>query len=296
MPADRTYQVAASGGAITVGEWGDGERPVLAIHGISSTHMLWLWTADHLRGMRLIAPDLRGRGASQGLVGGYGIARHADDVRAVLDHLGVESATVVGMSLGGFIATALAAAHPERVDRLLLVDGGLPMSGAAAFRGMTEAEVAAAFRDRFARIERTWTSLDEYRAFFIGATAPLLRPDDPVLAEYLGYDLVEGDGGLRVRLDGEAMAADAADLFLNDAAATSARALTVPTRLLYAEWSVGRDSAPAYSDEHLTPWLADIPTLTASLLPGTDHAATVMTDAGAAAVAAEIESLAAVTP
>ena len=48
---------------------------------------------------------------------------------AVLDALGLERALVVGHSLGAYIASALAAAHPDRVAGLVLVDGGLPIPG-----------------------------------------------------------------------------------------------------------------------------------------------------------------------
>ncbi|MFP3381125.1 alpha/beta fold hydrolase, partial [Bacillus sp. SIMBA_069] len=50
-----------------------------------------------------------------------------DDLLAVLDRLGVDRATVAGHSMGAFVAVRLAERHPERVDRLVLLDGGLPV-------------------------------------------------------------------------------------------------------------------------------------------------------------------------
>ena len=55
-------------------------------------------------GVRLIAPDLRGRGRSNTLPGPFGMTRHADDMAAVLDFLGVPRAVVVGHSMGGFVS------------------------------------------------------------------------------------------------------------------------------------------------------------------------------------------------
>lgn len=287
-----TREVDVPDGRLTVGEWKTGERPVLAIHGVSSTHKLWLWTAAHLRGYELIAPDLRGRGASQGSWPRYGIGVHAEDMLAVLDRFGVERAIVAGMSLGGFVAVRLAASHPERVERLLLVDGGLPVMTAAAFKAMTREQVAGAFRDRFQRIEQTWPTFEAYRDFVVKATMPLLSTDDPLLAENLRYDLEGDEPDLRVRLDGTGMADDAADVFLSDDAERAAQSLTVPTHMLYAEWSSGRGTPPAYTAEYLEPWRSRIPGFKATMLPGTDHAASVMTASSGTAIAAEIDALA----
>jgi pimeloyl-ACP methyl ester carboxylesterase len=55
------------------------------------------------------------------------LAAHGEDLVAVLDHAGVERATVVGHSMGGFVAAVAAHRHPERVERLVLVDGSLPL-------------------------------------------------------------------------------------------------------------------------------------------------------------------------
>ena len=287
-----THRVKVPGGILAVGEWKTGERPLLAIHGLSSTHKLWLWTSAALEGWRVIAPDLRGRGASQGFED-YGMRLNRDDMLAVLDHFGLEKATVLGMSLGGFIAVDLAAAHPERVERLQLVDGGIPFMNAAAFKSLTREQIVASFADRFGRIAHAWPSLAAYRDFFIGATAPLLDKDDPILAEYLGYDLAGSEPPeLWVRLDGDAMAADSADLYLEGRAEEAALQIKAPTRMLFAEWSVGRDSPPGYTAEYLQPWLPRIRAFKTTLLPGTDHAGTVMSLASGQAIARELELLA----
>ena len=288
--AYRSFAVPVGDGELAVGEWAAGERPVLAIHGISSTHLLWLWTAASLDGHRLVAPDLRHRGASQDLPRKSGIAAHRDDVLRILDHLGWDRLTLVGMSLGGFIAAAVADAQPERIERLVLVDGGIPFASAAAMRQASREQVVESLRDRFARIERRWTSFEEYRDFFLGATAPLLDPADPLLERYLRYDLAGEPPELRVRLDGEAMAGDAADLFFNDEAARVAESIQVPATLLYAEWTSGEGTPPAYPAGYLRPWEERLPNLRTVFLPGTDHAATVMTPASGAAIARAIAS------
>ncbi len=60
-------------------------------------------------------------------MGRAGLDAHARDLIAVLDALGVERAVVVGHSMGAFVALVLGDLYPERVSRVVLVDGGLPL-------------------------------------------------------------------------------------------------------------------------------------------------------------------------
>src|SRR5918998_4160417 len=104
MPTDpERFDVHVAGGELAAYRWpGDGPL-VVAAHGITSNHRSWGVVAAALDGdVTLVAPDLRGRGRSNGLPGPYGIERHADDVAALLDHLEVERAVVAGHSMGGF--------------------------------------------------------------------------------------------------------------------------------------------------------------------------------------------------
>ncbi|TDI23909.1 MAG: hypothetical protein E2P06_08490 [Acidobacteria bacterium] len=79
--------VPVTGGDLFVARWGSGP-PVLAVYGITGSHAAWPWVADRLVGaVSLIAPDLRGRGASNGRPGPFGMAAHAADLVAVLDHM-----------------------------------------------------------------------------------------------------------------------------------------------------------------------------------------------------------------
>ena len=60
------------------------------MHGITASHRAWPAVVAALPGVRVVAPDLRGRGRSNSLPGPYGMGAHADDLAAVLDALGVE--------------------------------------------------------------------------------------------------------------------------------------------------------------------------------------------------------------
>jgi 3-oxoadipate enol-lactonase len=78
--------------------------------------------ADRLaRRFQVIPIDNRGIGASDTPPGHYSTRAMANDVLAVLDDAGIQQASVVGTSLGGMVAQELALAHPERVDKLVLV-------------------------------------------------------------------------------------------------------------------------------------------------------------------------------
>ena len=268
--------VTVPGGALAVEHVAAGTRPVLAVHGISSQRKLWSWLRAARPGRSLIAPDLRGRGDSVGVTGPSSVARHAADLVAVLDHLGLDRVPVCGMSMGGFVAVELATAYPDRVSSLVLVDGGFPM---VTPPGLTPEAVPAVFRDRLARLDRDWATVGDYAEFFVANTAPLLDPADPLLLDYLAHDLRGG----RVRLDADALIADATDIFFGP---SKWEQVTQPVRLLTAEWSTGRDSAPAYPPAAVESIRSGLPTLVAvQTVAGVDHAASIMSPAGARATA-----------
>lgn len=122
-----------AGGASRFLEW-DGLRihyrdegagpPLLLIHGTAASLHTWdAWVAELGERYRLVRLDLPGFG----LTGpepdhDYSIERRVDVLVALLDHLGIERATVAGNSLGGYVAWQLAWRRPERVDALVLVD------------------------------------------------------------------------------------------------------------------------------------------------------------------------------
>lgn len=108
----------------------DDPSPVVLLHGTSSSLHTWEgWTAGLSKQRRVITFDLPGFGLTGPAPDAdYSIEAHVRHVVAVLDHLSVQHCVLGGNSLGGAIAWALAAAHPERVDRLILVDAaGYPV-------------------------------------------------------------------------------------------------------------------------------------------------------------------------
>jgi 3-oxoadipate enol-lactonase len=96
--------------------------PLVLIQGVGVGRWGWEPVAARLaRRFQVITIDNRGIGASDTAQGHYSTRMMADDVLAVLDHAGIQRASLVGTSLGGMIAQELSLAHPERVDKLVLV-------------------------------------------------------------------------------------------------------------------------------------------------------------------------------
>lgn len=96
--------------------------PVVLLHPFPFDRRFWAALARRLAATRrVIVPDLRGFGQSP-LDGSFSIADLADDVAALLDRLGLQRAHVGGLSMGGYVALAFAARHPQRLSGLLLAD------------------------------------------------------------------------------------------------------------------------------------------------------------------------------
>ena len=135
---------------------GEGE-PIILVHGFASNRNVnWVqpgWVATLTRaGRRVIALDNRGHGESTKLYdpADYHTDRMAEDVRALMDHLGIERADVMGYSMGARITAFLARKHPARARSAILgglgihlVDGvGLPESIAEALEAPSLADVS----------------------------------------------------------------------------------------------------------------------------------------------------------
>jgi pimeloyl-ACP methyl ester carboxylesterase len=171
---------------------GEGD-PIVLVHGFASNASVnwvfpgWMTTLAKAR-RRTIALDNRGHGASAKLYdpADYRSDVMAEDVRALLDHLGVARADVMGYSMGARIAAFLALAHPARVRSIILgglgsrlVDGvGLPQSIADAL----EAPSLASVTDPQGRVFRTFaeqtrSDLKALAACIRGSRQTLSRAD-----------------------------------------------------------------------------------------------------------------------
>lgn len=281
--------VAADGGTLHAGVWdpvgAPAEAPtVVAIHGITSTHRAWDLLPASLPGVRVVAPDLRGRGRSNGLGGPFGMARHADDVAALLRAVGGAPAVVVGHSMGGFVSVVLAHRHPDLVTEVVLVDGGLPLDVPTDVDPdvVMEAVLGPAAR----RLAMTFPDAGAYREFWREHPAFAHSWSD-ALARCFDYDLEPADGVWRPSSRIEAVTGDQRELATGASLLPALRELDVPLVFLRAERGL-QDDGPLYPADHVARWAARLPVLTTVEVPDVNHYTIVMGEAGAAVVAREV--------
>jgi pimeloyl-ACP methyl ester carboxylesterase len=106
---------------------GSPEPPVLLLHGWPQHWYMWRQVIGALRGeRRLLAADLRGFGWSEAPGYGYDGETFAADQVALLDALGIERAFVVGHDWGGWTAILLGLVHPDRVERMVVLNAPHP--------------------------------------------------------------------------------------------------------------------------------------------------------------------------
>src|SRR5438552_94789 len=97
--------------------------PVLWLHAFPLHRGMWTGQVRGLAGAaRHIVLDLRGFGESDATDGAYNMDQYADDVRLLLDAVGVESVVLAGLSMGGYIALTFARNHPRHLKGLILAD------------------------------------------------------------------------------------------------------------------------------------------------------------------------------
>lgn len=281
---------------------GPGRGPVvLAVHGITASYRSWVVVARALGpDVTVLAPDLRGRGRSNTLPGPFGLAAHVDDLVAVLDHLvpapaggpGAAPVVVAGHSMGAYVAARLAAAHPDRVSGVVLVDGGLPLPVPEGLDPDTVLEVVLG--PALARLRKTFPSPEAYREFwrahpaFAGPGAWSADADD-----YVDYDLMPADGGFRSRVVEEAVRRDGRDLIDGAVARRAFLALGgIPTVVVRAPRGLLDEPRPFLPDEVVAEARAGVPGLVDVEVPDTNHYLLVLRDREAAVVADQIRQMA----
>jgi pimeloyl-ACP methyl ester carboxylesterase len=146
-------RLALNGTELHWQEHGDGE-PLLWLHGGLGCGSDWRYIfKDVPTGCRLIAPDLRGHGASTCPPGLFTFRRCAADMHALLRHLGLARVKVVGLSGGGLTALHMAVADPVSIEAMVLVSAPprFPEQARAIQRGFSESALSPADRERMLR-------------------------------------------------------------------------------------------------------------------------------------------------
>jgi pimeloyl-ACP methyl ester carboxylesterase len=189
-PAHQRW-IEVGGTPANVVELGAGP-PLLLVHGLSGCWQNWLENIPHFaRTHRVIAVDLPGFGASPMPREPISIAGYARFLEGVCDALSISAAAVVGNSMGGHIASELAIASPQRVERLMLVSAaGISAEHAQRDAVMTGGRVLAAIMTRAAARNAEMARRAGTRRIALSFVAR--HPDR--LSAPLAHELMQGAG------------------------------------------------------------------------------------------------------
>jgi pimeloyl-ACP methyl ester carboxylesterase len=297
MSRYRTIDVAVAGGDLRVGVWEpaepmDAAPAVLLVHGVTASHLSWPLVADRLPEARVIAPDLRGRGRSNELQGPAGLAAHARDLVAVLDALGEDEVVVVGHSMGAFVALVLGDLYPDRISRVVLVDGGLPLDLPADLP--IDEVIRLVLGPTADRLAMRFATTDDYVDFWRAHPA-FQRDWSPELEAYLAYDLVGEEPALRPATSYSTLEEDSIDQNTGTAILDALAHLRHPTVLLTADRGLLDQVPGLYAPERVPEILSAHPGLEHRRVPDVNHYTIAMSERGADVVAEVVrEQLAAV--
>jgi lipase len=288
--AYRTHDVPVDGGALRVGEWGpdDPAAPtVIAVHGITASHLAWAVVAEALPEVRLVAPDLRGRGRSSGLPGPYGMARHAADLETVIEALELPRAILLGHSMGGFVALVAAHLYPDRFSQLQLIDGGLPLF---VPQGISKENLlAATLGPAIARLSMTFPDRATYLELWRNHPAFVSEWNQAVV-DYADYDLTGTEPELRSSCSLEAVKQDSTELYGGESVLAALADLRQPVTLMTAPRGLLNQTPGLYSPSAIERWRAELPAVTIREVPDVNHYTIVMGAAGASAIGREVRA------
>ncbi|MBA2512664.1 MAG: alpha/beta hydrolase [Rubrobacteraceae bacterium] len=263
---------------ISISRAGDGPAPVVCLHGITAQHRAFTSAARHVGPVRgLVGVDLRGRGDSDKPDSGYGLQAHAGDAIRVLDHLGLENATIAGHSMGAFVALKTALTYPDRVRALVLLDGGWPRVEAPPQEDMTEEQEreAQAIREglarAFSRLDMVFKTPDDYLDFWFPDQNLTMADLPPDLADYYRYDLQEVEGGYNPKCSADAARQDSPDVTETSPTAEEMSAVGCPVALIRASEGFFPNSRPLIPDATRNAMAEALDIRSEMVLPGANH-------------------------
>jgi lipase len=276
-------RVAADGVDLAFGYWPGRGDPIVALHGITATHLAFGGIAECLGGRRpLFAIDLRGRGDSdKPRTGPFGMAQHARDVAAAMHAMGLGASVIMGHSMGAFVAAALAQQNPELVAGLVLIDGGY----AATITQSPETGLSAALSTRITQLRRTYPSREVYREFW--RSQPHFPAADwgPWIEAFLDYELGGEASELRPKAHDEAVEADLMEGLKRDQIVARLQSIRVPVHMFRATAGFVPGQPPLYTDTTIEQMRGFVPGMKDELIPDTTHYTIVLGRRGATRIA-----------
>jgi lipase len=283
--------VAGDGVRLAFGYWPGRGTLLVALHGLTASYVSFAGVGERLAGRRaLFALDLRGRGGSDKPSGPYGMAQHAADVASAMRAMGLRASIIVGHSMGGFVATALAEQAPDLVAALVLIDGGYAPAMAAS---CSQQGLDAALALRINQLRQTYPSRDAYQQFW--RTQPHFPPDvwNPWIEAFLDYEIDGDPPALRPRAFEAGVRADLMEGLDRERIIARCRGIGVPVLMLRAPAGFVPGSPPLFSDAVIEQMRACIPHMEDHLIPDSTHYTMIMGARGATAVADLVDDFAA---
>jgi pimeloyl-ACP methyl ester carboxylesterase len=212
-----------------------GDPPLVLMPGLTANACSFdgLIKAGLSSALRVLALDLRGRGLSHKPDSGYSMADHAADVLGLLDALELRQVVLGGHSFGGLLSIYMAARHPERVSKLVIIDAAGSMH--PQVRELIKPSV-----DRLGKVLPSWEAYLEamkQMPFYQGWW-------DPTIESYYRADVeIRTDGTVKPRSRPEAII-EAVDKALTEDWAQHLTAIRQPVLLLNAPGSFGPPGTP----------------------------------------------------
>jgi len=283
-------RVSGDGVVLAFGYWPGRGAPVIALHGLTASHMNFVGIAERLAGRcALFALDLRGRGDSDKPDGPYGMAQHARDVAAAMRTMGLGPSIIMGHSMGAFVATALAAQEPDLVSGLVLIDGGYVPHAPAGVS--PEIVLNTALAQRIAQLCETYPSRQAYREFW--QTQPHFPPEEwnPWVEAFLDYE-VGGDSPVQPKASQAGVRADLVAAFEHGAITDRLKSIRVPALLLRAERGFTTAQPPLFPDALAAQIRTHVPHIEDHKFAGTTHYTIALGDRAATTIADLIVELA----
>lgn len=249
--------------------------PVLAVHGITANGASFLSLAERLD-VPVFAPDLRGRGRSRSLGAPYTLRQHAQDLADAADSLGWSRARIVGHSMGAFASVRLAAARPELVESLWLVDGGLPLRPSPQSEQQDEGE--SVLGPAIERLRMEFASPQAYRDFW--REHPALGPYwNRWIETYVDSDLfTDEQGRFRPSAVPEAVLVNLRELGGVDGYEDDLRSAAAGATLFVSPRGLFDETPGLYDAEWIDQWRVKLPGLNIIDMPDTNHYTLLMSE------------------
>ena len=266
---------------------GVGSPTVLLVHGLTGTSRWWTRVIDHFPDeLGVVALDVRGRGGSFAAPPPFDLVTVSSDIGTTLDFFDIDRAIIAGYSMGAWIAALFAEADPDRVERLLLIDGGFPIPSDS--EADADVIIESVVGPSLARLDIVFPDLQTFYDYWAAHPA-LERHWEEEMKPALDFELTQTDGGFAVRINPEAVRESARQITVDPTTRAAGARVEVRSHLLVVERGTADQPGGMIPLATAEEAASTMPNLTMQYLPAVNHY-TLVLGAGAPVVAAAIAS------